>query len=82
MKILYPDVNKMEAIKDWGESRVLKEKFLKTIDDNLRTVSNFKQKQFPVGEKIKQEYDVIVMNERVDYFMKELNDAISVVGKE
>jgi len=82
MKILYPDVIKMDPIKDWGVSRILKEKFLKTIDDNLLTLNNFKQKQFPVGENIRKEYDIIVMNERVDYFMKELNDAISIVGKE
>ena len=82
MKMLYADVIKIDIIKDWGVSRVLKENFLKTIDDNLQTLNNFKQKQFPISEKIKQEYDIIVMNERVDNFMKELNDAISIVGKE
>lgn len=82
MKMLYTEVNRVELIKDWGESRLLKEKFLETIDDNLHSINTLKQKQVSPKENIRMEYDVIVMNERVDNYMKDLDDEISKVGKE
>ncbi|MEO7358325.1 MAG: hypothetical protein ABIY50_12480 [Ignavibacteria bacterium] len=82
MKILYSDLNGISIVKDWGKSAILKESFMKTIDDNIQTLNAFKQKQYPARENIRQEFDVITMNERVDYFMKQLNDAISEVGRE
>ncbi len=82
MKKLYEDVNKMETIDKWGTSRILKENFLKAIDDNIYSLKELKKKNLPAEENIRKEYEVIVMNERADNFLKELNDEIIKVGKE
>ena len=82
MKKLYEDINLMETINGYGASRILKEKFLSAIDENVNTANLIKQKNLPAKENIRQDYNVIIMNERVDDFIKDLNDEITVVGKE
>lgn len=81
IKKVYEDVNKMKTIDEWGTSRLLKEKFLSTTDDNLNSVNTLRKKMLPSAESIKKEYDVILMNERVEIFNNELDEEISKAGK-
>lgn len=82
MDKFYQDINKIETIDGWGTSRVIKEKFLTLIDENTESAHQLSQKKFLPTENIRKEYDVIIMNERVENFIQELNDEISKVGKE
>jgi len=78
----YQDVNKMGTVDGYGTSRVLKERFLETIDANVATSVSIRKKNFVPGYNIRKEFEVIVMNERIDKLTEELNDEISKVGKE
>lgn len=82
MKILYEDIAKVETVEGYGASRILKENFLTAIDENIKTINSFRQKSLKPTDNIKKEYDIIIMNERADKFIKELNEEISKVGKE
>jgi hypothetical protein len=82
MKKLYEDINRVEPVEGYGYSRVLKENFLTTIDGNINTALSLKQKSLQPTDNIRKEYDVIIMNEKVDNFINMLNDEISKVGKE
>lgn len=82
MKKLYEDINNIETVKEWETSKVIKEKFLNTIDSNLQSINTFRQRMMPSGENIRKEYDILIMNERADKFIEELNREISKVGKE
>lgn len=79
---LHEDVSKMEAVTGYEASEDLKTKLLITINENLSTVNVIKQKQLPLTENIRNEFDVRMMNERVDDFIEELNNEISRVGRE
>ncbi len=82
MKQYYEDVNKMETIDGYGTSRLLKENFLETIDANMKNAEAVRNKNFPDDYNVRKEYEIIVMNERIDNLTEELNDEISKVGKE
>ncbi|MEO8665349.1 MAG: hypothetical protein ABI462_07620 [Ignavibacteria bacterium] len=82
MKQYYEDVNRMETIDGYGTSRVIKEKFLETIDTNVNTAETVRNKNFSPDYDIRKEYEVIVMNERIDNLAQVLNDEISKVDKE
>ena len=82
MKQYYEDVNRMETIDGYGTSRILKEKFLETMDSNIRTAETVRNKNFSPDYNIRKEYEIIIMNERIDKLTEELNDEISKVGKE
>lgn len=82
MKKIYEDVNNMQTVNGWGTSRVLKEKFLSVIDANLQSANTFRMRMMPSGENIKKEFDIILMNERIDKFNEELDTEISKAGKE
>ncbi len=82
MDKLYEDVSKMEDIGGYKESDVLKDKFLIAIQENIRTADIIRQKKMAPKENIRNEYEVMIMNDRTDNFIKELNDEISKVGKE
>lgn len=82
MNKFYHDINKIETIDGWGTSRVIKEKFLTLIDENMESARMLSKKKFLPTDNIRKEYDVIMMNERVENFIKELNDEISKAGKE
>jgi len=82
MKNLFEDVNRMQTVDNYGTSRVLKEKFLSLIDSNINTVNSFKMKMLLSNQYIRKEYDIIIINERADGFIEEVNDEIVRVGKE
>ncbi|MEO8210742.1 MAG: hypothetical protein ABI840_09270 [bacterium] len=82
MKKLYEDINNIAPVEGYGYSRVLKDKFLAAIDENINTLNSFQKKSFQQSDYIRKEYEIIIMNERADNFIKELNDEISKVGKE
>lgn len=79
---LYEDINKMSTIEGYGTSRVLKEEFMITIELNIQSTDSLMKRSFQPKDNISKEYDVIIMNERVDNFITALNDEISKVGKE
>jgi hypothetical protein len=79
---LYEDINKIKTVDGWGTSRVLKEKFLTLIEENTGTADTLSKKNIPSDKNIRKEYDVIIMHERVDKYITELNDEISKTGKE
>ncbi|MBK8553239.1 MAG: hypothetical protein IPL53_20135 [Ignavibacteria bacterium] len=79
---LHEDVSKMEAVPGYDVSEDLKAKLLITINENISSVNTIKQKQRPVTENIREEFDVRMMNERVDEFIEELNLEITKVGKQ
>lgn len=82
IKKLYNDVNNMETLNGWGTSRILKETLMKTVEENLENIEILKKRKFPMSENIRKEYDVIIMNERADNFMNELQNEISKAGRE
>ncbi|MDQ3020872.1 MAG: hypothetical protein M3R36_09920 [Bacteroidota bacterium] len=82
MKKLYEDINNVKPVEGYGQSRVLKDNFLTAIDENINTINSFQKKSFQPDSHIRKEYDIIIMNERADNFIKELNDEISKIGKE
>lgn len=82
MKKLYEDVNAMEIIKGYDASTKLKNNFLTVIDENVISVRKLKLNQLPLNENIRKEYEISVMNDRVDNLIKDLNEEISRVGKE
>ncbi|MBK9333569.1 MAG: hypothetical protein IPM96_14510 [Ignavibacteria bacterium] len=79
---MYTDILKMKTIEEYSESRALKENLLNIIEENINSVKSLKRKQYPPGEIIRQEYDVIVMKERTIDFLDRLNDEIVKVGRE
>lgn len=82
MKQYYQDVNNMGTIDGYGTSGVLKEKFLETIDANIDNAIAVQKKNFAPDFDIRKEYEVIVMNERIDKLTEDLNTEISKVGRE
>ncbi|MBK8984389.1 MAG: hypothetical protein IPM38_19225 [Ignavibacteria bacterium] len=66
---MYTDILKMKTIEEYSESRALKENLLNIIEENINSVKSLKRKQYPPGEIIRQEYDVIVMKERTIDFL-------------
>ena len=79
---MYTDILKMKTIEEYSESRALKENLLNIIEENINSVKSLKRKQYPPGEIIRQEYDVIVMKERTIDLLDRLNDEIVKVGRE
>ena len=82
MSKLYEDVSKMEDIDGYKTSGELKDKFLIVIQENIRTADIIRQKRLIPKENIRNESEVMIMNDRADNFIKELNEEISKVGKE
>ncbi len=82
IKKLYEDINKMEPLNEWGQSKTIKGNFLANINENLKSVDIIRQKQRPLSNNIRKEYDVLLMNERANKFVEELNDEISKAGKD
>ncbi len=82
MKQYYEDINNVGTIDGYGTSRLIKEKFLETIDINVNAAETVRHKNFRPEYNIRKEYEVIVMNERIDKLTEDLNDEISKVGKE
>jgi len=82
MNNMYEDVSKMEDIEGYKASGMLKDRFLIVIQENIRAAEVISQKKLSPRENIRNEYEVNKMNDRADYFIKELNDEISKVGKE
>lgn len=84
MNKLYGDVNNMVDIGGYGTSRTLKESFLTAIDMNINSAKALKQKSEDSTStvSIRKDYEVIIMDERIDKFIDELNEAIVEVGKE
>ena len=82
MDKLYEDVSKMEDIDGYKTSGELKDKFLIAIQENIRTADIIRKKNMIPDENIRNEIEVMLMNDRVDNFIEELNDEISKVGKE
>lgn len=79
---LYVSLNKMETVKGYGESNVLKEKLLDLIDKNLNSVKVLRNKNIPPDQIIKYELEVLTMKEDVSKFMESLNEEIIKVGRE
>lgn len=82
MEKLHEDVSKMETVRGYETSEDLKAKLLITINENITSINVIRQKQLPLTENISKEWDVRMMNERVDGFINELNDEINKVGKQ
>lgn len=82
MDKLYEDVSKMEDIDGYKTSGELKDKFLIAIQENIRTADIIRKKNMIPDENIRNEIEVMLMNDRVDNFIEELNEEISKVGKE
>lgn len=82
MNKLYEDVNKFETVEGWRKSDAMKEDFLNAIDKNLNATRSMQKKQALYREFVKDEYDVIMMRETADEFLKTVDSEIIVVGKE
>lgn len=82
MSKLYEDVSKMEDIDGYKTSDELKDKFLIVIQENIRTADIIRQKKMKPDENIRNDIEVMLMNDRTDNFIEELNEEISKVGKE
>ena len=82
MNKFYADVNKLETVNGYGESRILKEDLMKLIDDNIRSVNVLRMKQFPPGENLSGEYEILSMKEKVYDFLDRINEEIIRVGKD
>ncbi|MBK8983203.1 MAG: hypothetical protein IPM38_13000 [Ignavibacteria bacterium] len=79
---MYADIFKMKTIEGYSESRLLKENLMNIVEDNINSVKELKRKQYPPGEIIRHEYEVIVMKEKTADFLERINDEIIKVGKE
>ncbi|MFZ1322816.1 MAG: hypothetical protein WAT71_14765 [Ignavibacteria bacterium] len=79
---LYASVNKMETVKNYGESDALKEQLLNLIDSDLEAVKILKDKNLPADQVIKDEFEVQMMKDNVSSFIEYLNAEIVKVGKE
>lgn len=82
IKLIYDDVSKYNTIKNWTESENLKTSFMKTIDENLLSVSELKKQNLPPEENIRKQYEVIMIRERVAKLNEEIEEEIVRVGKE
>ena len=82
MNKLYEDVNKFETVKGWTKSDAIKEEFLNSIDKNLNAVRSMKMKQSLYREFIKDEHEVIAMRETAEDFLDNVENEITVVGRE
>ena len=82
MNRLYSDVNKFETVKGWTKSDAIKEEFLNSIDKNLNAVRSMKMKQSLYREFIKDEHEVIAMRETAEDFLDNVENEITVVGRE
>ena len=82
MNRLYSDVNKFETVKGWTKSDAIKENFLNSIDKNLNAARSIQMKQSLYREFIKDEHEVIVMRETAEDFLNNVENEITVVGKE
>lgn len=82
MNKLYEDVNKFETVKGWTKSDAIKEDFLNSIDKSLNAVRSMKMKQSLYREFIKDEHEVILMRETAEDFLENVENEITVVGRE
>jgi len=76
------DVTDIETIKNWSISDSLKQRFIKLLDNNLKSASDLKSKNLNPDDKVKSELDVILIKERVANYTEELYKIIADVGKE
>lgn len=63
-------------------SLLLKNEFIDIMDNNIKGIEDLKKKVLKPDDIIKNEYEVIMMNERILVFTDKLNGIISDVGKE
>ncbi len=82
MKKLTEDINKADTVQNYTESDILKLSLLNTINVNINMADSLRRKSFKPSDNIREEYEVIIMNDGAEKFMTELNDEISRVGKE
>lgn len=76
------DISKTDTLKNWNMSLLLKNEFIDIMDNNIKGIEELKKKVLKPDDIIKNEYEVIMMNERILVFTDKLNGIISDVGKE
>lgn len=76
------DIEKMTTIQNWDVSLVLKNEFIELLDDDIKNFSDLKSKNQKPDFVIKDEFEVILIKERITIFIDNLNGIISDVGKE
>lgn len=82
MKKFSEDINKIKAVEGYDYSATLLARFYDSVNENISSAEAVLKKSLAQDENIKKEYDIIVMNERADNFLKQVNDEIAKVGKE
>jgi hypothetical protein len=82
MKKMKEDIIKIEPVKTWNKSEVLKTKFITVLADNINSADSLKNLQLPPDESIKNSKETILIKERTSVFSEELDNVISEVGKE
>ena len=76
------DIEKMTTIQNWDVSLVLKNEFIELLDDDIKNFSDLKSKNQKPDFVISDEFEVILIKERITIFIDNLNGIISDVGKE
>lgn len=73
---------KINTIDGYEESKQIKQNLITLVEDNITSVNTLKMKQYPPGQNIRQEYEVLIMKEKIVDFLDKLNDEIVKTGKE
>lgn len=73
---------KINTIDGYEESKQIKQNLITLVEDNIASVNTIKMKQYPPGQNIRQEYEVLIMKEKIVDFLDKLNDEIVKTGKE
>lgn len=80
--IIKDEINRMEVLKNWDQSSAIKYDFIRLLDEDLISVYELKKLELDPDSNIRNELDVVRINDRIKFFNESLSILIVEVGKE
>lgn len=82
MNKMKSDIEQTATLKNWSKSDELKEKLIIILGKNIASSEIVENMSLKSEERIDNEYEVILIKERMQNFSEELYSVITEVGKE
>lgn len=79
---LNDEIKRIEVIKNWEQSKVIKQDLIRILDEDIVSVYELTKLELAPDANIRNESEVQKINERIDKFSEELSKTIVQVGKE
>ncbi len=82
MNKLRNDVSNSQSVPGWEKSDHIKDEFLRLINENLELTTKLRMRQAVLLEFIKDEHEVVSMQDNTRDFLESVNETIVEVGRE